>query len=70
VAQVSGEMKAQRVAAMFARISRRYDFMNTIMTGGGRTTAGAAWLPNWPPGGYIQAQPWISLQVPGTWPLS
>jgi len=26
--------KARRVATMFARISRRYDFMNTVMTGG------------------------------------
>ena len=29
-----GEAKAQRVAAMFARISHRYDFLNTVMTAG------------------------------------
>lgn len=34
MAHINGETKAQRVAAMFSRISRRYDFMNTIMTGG------------------------------------
>lgn len=30
----SSNDKARRVAAMFTRISRRYDFMNTVMTGG------------------------------------
>ncbi len=30
----AGKAKAQRVAAMFARISRRYDLLNTIMTAG------------------------------------
>lgn len=32
--QTNGETKAKSVAAMFARISARYDFMNTVMTGG------------------------------------
>lgn len=34
MAQPTENDKARRVAAMFARISRRYDFMNTVMTGG------------------------------------
>ncbi len=34
MARLSGETKAQRVAAMFSRISPRYDFMNTVMTAG------------------------------------
>ena len=29
-----GQEKAQYVAGMFARISRRYDLLNTVMTGG------------------------------------
>jgi demethylmenaquinone methyltransferase/2-methoxy-6-polyprenyl-1,4-benzoquinol methylase len=32
--QLNGETKAKSVATMFARISERYDLMNTIMTGG------------------------------------
>lgn len=32
--QVTGDNKAKRVSAMFARISGRYDFMNTVMTWG------------------------------------
>ncbi len=31
---INGATKSQRVAAMFSRISRKYDFMNTVMTGG------------------------------------
>ncbi|MFH1140722.1 MAG: bifunctional demethylmenaquinone methyltransferase/2-methoxy-6-polyprenyl-1,4-benzoquinol methylase UbiE [Chloroflexota bacterium] len=29
-----GEARANQVAAMFARVSRRYDLLNTVMTGG------------------------------------
>ncbi len=29
-----GEARAQHVATMFARVSRRYDLLNTVMTGG------------------------------------
>ncbi|MDO8490795.1 MAG: ubiquinone/menaquinone biosynthesis methyltransferase [Dehalococcoidia bacterium] len=31
---IDGETKRQQVAAMFSRISRKYDFMNTVMTAG------------------------------------
>ncbi|MAE11340.1 MAG: hypothetical protein CL876_05440 [Dehalococcoidales bacterium] len=31
---ISDKTKAQSVAAMFVRISKRYDLMNAIMTGG------------------------------------
>ncbi len=32
--QLTGETKARYVARMFARIARRYDLLNTVMTGG------------------------------------
>ncbi|MBI2866987.1 MAG: bifunctional demethylmenaquinone methyltransferase/2-methoxy-6-polyprenyl-1,4-benzoquinol methylase UbiE [Chloroflexi bacterium] len=32
--QLEGEAKATYVASMFARIARRYDLLNTVMTGG------------------------------------
>ena len=34
MAELKGEAKARYVAAMFARIARRYDRLNTVMTGG------------------------------------
>ena len=34
VVHAERDAKARYVSAMFARISRRYDFMNTVMTGG------------------------------------
>lgn len=34
MAHLKGEAKARYVAAMFARISRRYDLLNTVITGG------------------------------------
>lgn len=34
MAELKGEARASYVAAMFARIARTYDLMNTIMTGG------------------------------------
>ncbi len=34
MAELKGEAKARFVASMFARISRRYDLLNTVMTGG------------------------------------
>ena len=34
MAELKGETKVRFVASMFARISRRYDVLNTIMTGG------------------------------------
>ncbi len=32
--QLQGDDKQRYVADLFARISRRYDLMNTVMTGG------------------------------------
>ncbi|MBI4336888.1 MAG: ubiquinone/menaquinone biosynthesis methyltransferase [Chloroflexi bacterium] len=34
MARLQGQEKARYVAAMFARVARRYDFMNTIITAG------------------------------------